>query len=143
MGLRALQEGGSQTFYTVFLTGLAEVLLSMDELEESLVVADEAEQVNAPWWMPEALRIKREILRSQESSTDLAIDSFRQSLDLARHQGALSWELRAGTSLAGLLRDQGHLPDAIGLLKPIFNRFTEGFDTADLKAAKALLDTLV
>jgi predicted ATPase len=67
---------------------------------------------------------------------------FRQALDWARRQGALSLELRAATSLARLLCDQGRPADAMALLGPIYDRFTEGFDTADLKAAKALLDAL-
>jgi predicted ATPase len=54
----------------------------------------------------------------------------------------LSWELRAATSLARLLRDQGRFADAMALLQPVYDRFTEGFDTADLMTAKALLDAL-
>jgi predicted ATPase len=54
----------------------------------------------------------------------------------------LSWELRAATSLARLLRDQNRSSEAIALLAPVYNRFTEGFETADLKAAKALIDSL-
>jgi predicted ATPase len=54
----------------------------------------------------------------------------------------LSWELRAATSLARLLRDQGRSADATALLQPVYDRFTEGFATADLKAAKALIDDL-
>ena len=57
-----------------------------------------------------------------------------------RGQGALSWELRATRSLARLVRDQGHLADAMAILQPVYDRFTEGFGTADLKIAKALLD---
>ena len=67
---------------------------------------------------------------------------FLSALDLAHRQGALSWELRAATSLARLLRDQGRSADATALLQPVYGRFTEGFATADLKAAKALLDDL-
>ena len=67
---------------------------------------------------------------------------FRQALDWARRQAALSWELRAATSLARLLSDHGRSADATALLQPVYDRFTEGFDTADPKAAKALLDTL-
>ena len=55
---------------------------------------------------------------------------------------ALFWDLRAATSLTRLLSDQGQSADAIALLQPVYDRFTEGFDTADLKAAKALLDAL-
>jgi len=69
-------------------------------------------------------------------------EHFGQALDWARRQGALSWELRAATSLARLLHDQSRCADALALLQPVYDRFTEGFDTADLKAAKALLDAL-
>ncbi|HEY4470054.1 MAG TPA: hypothetical protein VGN21_02715, partial [Stellaceae bacterium] len=71
-----------------------------------------------------------------------AEDHFRQALDWARRQGALSWELRAATSLARLLRDQSRAADASALLQPVYDRFTEGFETADLKAAKALINSL-
>jgi len=67
---------------------------------------------------------------------------FRQALDWAGRQGALSWELRAATSLARLLNDQKRSADATALLQPVYDRFTEGFATADLKEAKALLDHL-
>ncbi|HUC67198.1 MAG TPA: hypothetical protein VMA53_17290, partial [Stellaceae bacterium] len=73
----------------------------------------------------------------------MAEDHYRQALDWARRQGALSWELRAATSLARLLRDQARSGEATARLQPVYDRFTEGFDTADLKAAKALLDALV
>jgi predicted ATPase len=56
--------------------------------------------------------------------------------------GALSWALRSATSLTRLLRDQGRLSEGIALLQHVYDRFTEGFDTTDLKAAKALLDSL-
>jgi predicted ATPase len=65
---------------------------------------------------------------------------FREALGRARRQGALSWELRAAASLARLWRDQNRSAETIALLVPIYNRFTEGFETADLKAAKALID---
>ena len=69
-----------------------------------------------------------------------AEDPYQQALGWARRQRALSWELRAATSLARLLREQHRSTEAIALLAPIYNRFTEGFETADLKAAKALID---
>ena len=65
-----------------------------------------------------------------------------QAIDWARRQGALSFELRAATSLARLQRDQGRPADAMALLQPVYDRFTEGFETADLKAAKMLLKAL-
>jgi predicted ATPase len=90
------------------------------------------------------LRVKGELLLSQgvQGAAAAAEDHFRRALDWARRQGALSWELRAATSLARLLRDRGRSVDAIAVLQSAYDRFTEGFDTADLKAAKALLDAL-
>ena len=72
----------------------------------------------------------------------MAEDLFRQALDWGRRQGALSWELRAATSLSRLQSDRGNSNDALVLLQPVYDRFTEGFDTIDLKAAKLLLDSL-
>ena len=145
-GLKNLQQTQSETLYTVFLTGLAEVLMTSAQLDEAFATADEAlkrtEYSNALWWMPEAIRIKGEVLLSCNSDSNQAEHHFRRSLDLAHRQGALSWELRAATSLARLLRDQGRSAKALALLHPVYDRFTEGFDTADLKAAKALLDAL-
>jgi predicted ATPase len=96
------------------------------------------------WLAPELLRIKGELLLSQGTTgtTETVEDVFRQALDWAREHGSLSWELRAATSLARLLGNQGRLADAISCLQPIYDRFTEGFGTADLIAAKLLLDDL-
>ena len=68
--------------------------------------------------------------------------SIRQALELAREQQEKSWELRAATSLARLWGEQGRRAEARELLAPVYGWFTEGFDTADLKEAKALLDGL-
>ncbi len=94
--------------------------------------------------MPELLRLKGELLLSQKpAADDETVQSlFRQAFDEARRQQAPSWELRAVTSLARLLRNQGRHADAIVCLQPIYDRFTEGFGTADLIAAKQLLDEL-
>jgi predicted ATPase len=93
------------------------------------------------WLAPELLRIKGELLLLQGTTgtTEAVEDVFRQALDGAREHGTLSWELRAATSLARLLGNQGRPPPA---LQPIYDRFTEGFGTADLIAAKQLLDDL-
>jgi predicted ATPase len=105
---------------------------------------DHAERTEERWASAELLRVKGELLLLQGGSSAAATaeDHFRQALDWARRQGALSWELRAATSLAQLLRDQGRAADALALLQPVYDRFSEGFDTADLEAAKALLDAL-
>jgi predicted ATPase len=77
-----------------------------------------------------------------EPDTAKAEAYFNRALTLARQQQAKSWELRAATSLARLLREQGKVRQARGLLAPVRRWFTEGFDTRDLKEAKALLDEL-
>jgi predicted ATPase len=71
-----------------------------------------------------------------------AEDSFHEALAVAQRQNAKFWELRAATSMARLWRDQGKREEARGLLAPVYGWFTEGFDTRDLKEAKALLDEL-
>jgi len=83
------------------------------------------------------------MVRGCSGDATVAEEHYRQALDSARRQGALSWELRAATSLARLWYGQNRPTEALALLQPVYDRFTEGFDTADLKAAKALLDTLL
>jgi predicted ATPase len=145
-GLGNLHQTQSETFYTVFLTGLAEVLMASWQRDKGLGAADEAlrrtERSNALWWMPEALRVKGEVLLLADDDVNAAEDHFRRSLDLARRQGALSWELRTATSLARLRRDKGRIVEAHDLLEPVYRRFTEGLGTADLLSAKALIDAL-
>ncbi|WP_210164435.1 winged helix-turn-helix domain-containing protein [Bradyrhizobium sp. Ai1a-2] len=98
----------------------------------------------AHWCGPEILRIEGEgILKEASSDVATAEARFRTSLDLARKQGALSWELRAATSLARLWRKQGRGREAHELLSSIYTRFTEGFGTVDVTSARLLLDELV
>ena len=88
-------------------------------------------------------RIAGEIaLMSPERDTSKAETYFGRALAVARQQQAKSWELRAAMSLARLWRDQGKVQQARDLLGPVYGWFTEGFDTLDLKEAKALLDEL-
>jgi predicted ATPase len=101
------------------------------------------ERTEERWAMAELVRVKGELLLSQGApGAAAAEDHFRQALDWARQQGALSWELRAATSLARLMRNRGRPADAIACLEPVYDRFTEGFGTADLTAAKQLLNEL-
>jgi hypothetical protein len=103
-----------------------------------------AEPVDTLWNTPEVLRVDAELLLWHGSPGAIAAAEarLRRALEIAREQSALSWELRAATSLARILRDRGQLADAVAVLQPVYRRFTEGFDTADLKVAKALLDDL-
>jgi predicted ATPase len=127
---------------------MAEALGRAGQSGDGLATIDErivhSEHTEERWWMTDLLRIRGEILLLQGANDAAAVaeDHFRQALDWARRQGALSWELRAATSLARLFRTQGRSGDALALLQPIYDRFTEGFGTADLKAAKNLLDEI-
>jgi predicted ATPase len=85
---------------------------------------------------------ERRAVLTQTGEEAEAASCFQQAIDTARSQQAKSLELRAATSLAGLWARQGRHAEAYDLLAPIYSWFTEGFDTADLKDAKALLDEL-
>jgi predicted ATPase len=152
-GLRLLRAGSDDLGkahavfrFSVFLSEMAEALGRTGQIVDGLVTIEEAierfEHTEEHWVMSEFLRVKGELLRLRNApgAAAAAEDLFRQALDWARRQGTLSWELRVATSLARLLRDQGRFADASALLQAVYGRFTEGFETADLKAAKALLD---
>jgi predicted ATPase/DNA-binding winged helix-turn-helix (wHTH) protein len=123
------------------LTELVESAVHSGRITEGLALVEAGiEQSEAGWVTPELLRLKGELfqLQSTPASADVSETLFRQAQDGARRQETLSWELRAATSLARLLRQQGHSDDAVAVLRPVYNRFTEGFGTADLVAAKQL-----
>jgi predicted ATPase len=151
-GLQLLQTGldeiaGPNVSFR-FLTGLAElaeVLGDAGRIAEGLGLVEAGiQQSEGGWLTPELLRLKGELflLQSSSSVSQTAEDLFRQALDGARRQEALSWELRAATSLARLLRHRDRIGEARDLLAPIYERFTEGFGTADLREAKRLIDAL-
>ena len=127
---------------------LAEGLGAAGQVTEGLMsiggALAQSERGEGRWCVPELLRIKGELLLldAVPNAAAAAEDHFRQGLDWARRQGALSWELRCATSLARLRRDQARSKEARELLAPVYDRFTEGFATADLKAAEALIDDL-
>ena len=95
------------------------------------------------WFEAEVHRVAGEIaLKSPQPDAAKAEAYFERALSVARQQQAKSWELRAAMSLARLWRDQGKVQQARELLAPVYGWFTEGFDTRDLKEAKALLEEL-
>ena len=100
-----------------------------------------AERTGDRWFAAELNRHKGRLLLRQGHS-EAAEDLYRKALSIAVDQEAKLWELRAATSLAWLHRDQGRKAEARDLLAPVYGWFTEGFDTQDLKEAKALLDAL-
>jgi len=113
---------------------------SLCALREALTAADEHE-IRA--FEAEANRLKGELLlKKNDSNVVEARSCYERAIEIARKQSAKSWELRATTSLARLLAKQGRRDDARAMLGEIYGWFTEGFDTADLKDAKALLDEL-
>jgi predicted ATPase/DNA-binding winged helix-turn-helix (wHTH) protein len=134
--------------YLMVLCEMAEGLGAAGQFTDGLTVVERAiersERDEVRWLIAELLRVKGELVlvRGGIGAAAAAEDLFRQALDWARRQGALAWELRAATSLARLMQAQGRSADAMALLQPVYDRFTEGFETADLKAARALIDAL-
>jgi predicted ATPase len=147
---RSLSEhraAGSELIVDYVLALIATALGETGRFEEALDAIDESFQVieRTGQRMNEAEvhRLKGELLLKQDASNAAqAGRSFRTAIEISRKQRAKSWELRATTSLARLLAKQGNRKEARTMLSAIYNWFTEGFDTADLKDAKALLDEL-
>jgi predicted ATPase/DNA-binding winged helix-turn-helix (wHTH) protein len=135
-------------FYrTQFMGTLAAGMAATGEVSRGLTMIDQALDRCAAkeelWCMAELLRLKGGILFAAGSaSLREAEDHFRRSLDWARRQGALSWELRAAISLGELQRSEGRTVEARLSITEVYDRFTEGFATADLRAARALIDEL-
>jgi predicted ATPase len=118
---------------------------SRGKIEDGLTQLDNAlrivERTGERWFAAELNRHKGQLLLRQGHS-EAAEELYRKALNIAWEQEAKLWELRAAASLARLRRDQGRRAEARGLLAPVYGWFTEGFDTPDLKEAKALLDEL-
>ena len=125
---------------------LAEACASVGQINEALSAVDEVlpfAQTEERYYEAELTRLRGELLLQQDASNGAqAEQSFRTAIEIARSQKAKSWELRATTSLARLLGKHGKHDEGRAMLSEIYNWFTEGFDTADLKDAKALLDEL-
>ncbi|HKV53160.1 MAG TPA: hypothetical protein VJN94_00835 [Candidatus Binataceae bacterium] len=137
--------GQNTAFYTS--PGIAEAYLAAGRPREGLGAVNEGlemvERTGARIFEAEMRRLKGELLLIGDQSTVVdAARWFGDAIAVARRQGAKSLELRATMSLARLLIKQGHRDEARTMLAEIYNWFTEGFDTADLKDAKALLDEL-
>jgi class 3 adenylate cyclase/predicted ATPase len=138
---------GSTIWGPYFLAHLAVAHAALGKLDEAWRCIGEAviaiETTKERWYHAEVNRIAGEIaLNSPERETAKAETYFERALAVARQQQARSWELRASMSLARLWRDQGKVQQARELLAPVYGWFTEGFDTRDLKEAKALLQEL-
>src|SRR5882724_188661 len=147
-GLERLPEPAIHHHMSLLLAELAAGLAGAGQIAEGLVVVDKAlaraEQTEAGWYLAELLRTKGELLLQGRAPAAAAAAEkcFHQALGVARRQDALSWELRAAMSLARLWRGQRRVSQARKLLEPVYHRFTEGFGTVDLVAAKALLTSM-
>ena len=142
-GIAGLLEIGIRTGISFYANSLAESQQREGAIVDALPTVEQALQANPDELAhrPETLRLRGELWLKQEQ-TELAEAGFREAIALARSMGAKAWELRATTSLAEMLAKQGRRDEARAMLAEIYGWFTEGFDTADLKDAKALLDEL-
>ena len=141
--LAAATEMGSRLEITRLLTCLAQAQALDGAVTDALRTIDDALRANPQelFLRPEALRVRGE-LRLRQGDSGLAEADFRAAISLAQKLTAKAWELRAATSLARLLRDNNRRDEARAMLAEIYTWFTEGFDTADLKDARALLEEL-
>jgi predicted ATPase len=146
-GLAAWRATGAEVFRPYGLALLAEAYAKVGQLEEGLsllaaalaVANDKGERR----WDAELYRLKGEILLVHSAEHHAEAETcFRQALDVARRQQAKSWELRAATSLSRLWQQQGKRAEAHTLLAEVYDWFTEGFDTADVREARRLLTDL-
>jgi predicted ATPase len=156
-GLAARRAAGAELGRPLLLALLAEAYRGMGQAEEGLALVAEALAVvnnsGERHWEAELYRLKGELLLEQGGTRRQANGNrqpwgeaeacFHQALDIARYQQAKSWELRAAMSLSRLWQRQGKRAEARELLAPVYDWFPEGFDTADLQDAKALLAALI
>jgi tetratricopeptide (TPR) repeat protein len=142
-GIAGMLEIGARLHISAFTASLAAALERKGSIVEALETVEQALRVNPDElvYQPEILQTRGE-LRLKLGERERAETDFREAMALAQKIGARSYELRAAMSLTRLLALQGHRNEASETVAAIYNRFTEGFDTADLKDAKALLDQL-
>lgn len=127
--------------YAAGLGDYGDVVAGLTAIEEAVALSVSTGEI---WCMPELLRIKADLLRKESAKpmTEAGEALYLQALELARRQGALSWELRTATALAEHWLQWGQGAKAGGLLAPIYRRFREGFATRDLLRARSLLDAV-
>ena len=146
-GIATCRATGAEVVVPYFYTMLAEASAHLGHPADGLQALAEAhalvEQHEERWWEAEVCRLRGVLLLQQPGTSQAEAETcFRQALDVARRQEAKSLELRAAMSLGRLWQQQVKWTEAHELLAPIYGWFTEGFDTADLQEAKALLEEL-
>jgi predicted ATPase len=144
-GSTAYRATGADAFMPYFIAFLARACEIAEEIDEALTLLDDAlqivERTGERWFEAELNKHKGQLLL-RRGQPEAAEQLYHKALSIAREQEANLWELRAAVSLAQLRRNQGRHAEARDLLAPVYGWFTEGFDTQDLKEAKALLDEL-
>jgi predicted ATPase len=146
-GLAAWRETGARLWLPMFLALKAEAHAQLGHSDIALKTIDDAltisEETGERWAVAELLRIKAALLQAAGRATAAEIENLLvESLETGRHQQALSWQLRTACDLVRLWQEQGRGDQALPLLQPIYDRFTEGFNTTDLIRAGALLEGL-
>ena len=146
-GFIAIRSTGTTCWMPLYSSNLARAYVELGKFDDAWRCIREAitavETTKERWCEAEVHRVAGEIaLKSTDTDAAEAETYFERALAVARQQQAKSWELRAAMSLARLWRDQGKVHQARELLAPVYGWFTEGFDTLDLKEAKALLEDL-
>jgi predicted ATPase len=145
--VRILESGGQHLFSQVFLGLVAAAHVAVGAPEKGAALLSEALATIEPngqyYYEAELYRIHGEVLLARDPASVIEAEAcFLRAIEVARRQSAKAFELRAVTSLARLLRTQGKRSEARSGLAEIYAWFTEGFDTADMKDAKALLEEL-
>jgi predicted ATPase len=146
--LTELPETAYHLHYAQFLAESAQALGHSGKVAKGLLTIDEAlaqgERNEEGWYVAELMRVKGELLLYDwaDQSVVTADQYFARAIEVARRQGALMWELRSAMSLAGLRVRQGRHDEARQILAPVYDRFTEGFETTDLRSARTMLDSL-
>jgi predicted ATPase len=144
-GSAAYRATGAEIYVPHHIALLAAAYEILGQIEESLTLLDEASQIierTGERWLEAELRRYKGQLLLRQGNTEAAEELYRNALGIAMKQQAKLWELRAALSLARLRRDQGRRAEARDVLAPVYGWFTEGFDTVDLKDAKALFAEL-
>jgi predicted ATPase len=129
------------TYLTLLADAYRKVQLPQNGLQQLVEAISVTDRTQARYHEAEMYRVRGELFLSMHDAGS-AEASFRKAINVAHHQSAKTWELRAAMSMARLWRDQGKRDEARNLLAPVYGWFTEGFDTLDLKEAKALLNEL-
>jgi class 3 adenylate cyclase/predicted ATPase len=145
-GMAGLEAAGAALLLPVHQIGLAEIFASLGKIEDGLAIVAEGlaliERGDEHIWEADLYRAKGDVLLLKGENESEVEDCFQHAISIAKQQSTKLYELRAAMSLSRLWQKQGKAEEAHNLLSEIYSWFTEGFDTADLKEAKALLESL-